>query len=187
MIKPLGKIGVIGAKGGQSSIRPVKVEQIGTGRGRRGFVEDLRPQKLRELEERVGSKRAARVWRLLKKGVVGTLPELCAYDWLQRKPWLQFEFQSSQLGGRMVAGGAVVDFLISGLSSDGLYCWRIQGEYWHAGREREAKDATQKMRLLSTKIGGVPVVAVVDLWEMDVYDRYPEVFERAEFGVGLRG
>jgi len=180
------RVGVLGLEKALDSVRPAAPPKVGTGRGRRGFVQDLAPDKLRDIEQRIGTKRAQKIWRLMKRGVIGTLPELCAYEWLERKPWLVFEFQSSQLGGRMISGGAVVDFVIYGLSAEGCYCWRIQGEYWHQGREREANDEAQRVRLLSLRIGGVPVAAVVDLWEYDIYDKYPRVFEAAEFGVELR-
>jgi len=48
------------------------------------------------------------------------------------------------------------------------------------------QDEIQKIRLAKLKIGGIPVVAVVDLWENDIYDRSPEVFELAEAGLELR-
>ena len=80
-----------------------------------------------------------------------------------------------------------MDFLVYGLTPDGLYCWRVQGEYWHKGPEVERKDATQVQRLRGLKIGGVPVIDVIDLWENDIYQLWPLVFERAEAGLGLRG
>ncbi len=184
-IKRLGKVGKVGRVGKRGRIKPAGVLLGGvTG----GGVEqlDLTPEPLKDVERRIGATRARRVWKLMQKGVVGTLPELVTYDWLERRT-LEFQFQSGQLGGRRMRGGAVVDFVISGLAADGLYLWRIQGEYWHQGGEVEAKDEVQKARLRRLKIGGVPVVAVVDLWENDVYDRYPSIFLKAEAGMGLRG
>ena len=156
-------------------------------RGGQGVEQlNLVPEQLAVAARRIGEKRARRVWKLMEKGVQGTLPELLTYDWLERQK-LGFQFQSGQMGGRRTSGGAVVDFIVDGLAADGLYIWRVQGEYWHKGPAVERKDWMQKARLLRLKIGGVPVVEVVDLWENDVYDRYPEVFRRAEMGMGLRG
>ena len=138
----------------------------------------------------VGWKRARECWNLAQKGlkgtIQGTLPELCAYAWLQRRG-IMFEFQAPLLGGRQTSGGAMLDFLVMGLSSNGHYAWRIQGEYWHTMPEVELKDFVQAARLKRLKVGGIPIVEVVDLWENDIYDRYPEVFEQAEAGMGLRG
>lgn len=147
---------------------------------------DLMPEEIRALAARIGTDRAREVQDLRARGVEGSAPELCTYEWLESRK-LAFDFQSSQMGGRRVSGGAVVDFLIYGLSGNGVYVWRVQGEYWHSSRESESHDAEQARRLRLLKIGGEPVVEVVDLWEADIYDQYPRVFQLAEFGVGLRG
>jgi len=145
---------------------------------------ELDPPELTLAAEAIGRERAQRVWRLREKGAVGTLPELCTMEWLERKR-TPYEFQSAQMGGRRIAGGAVIDFLVD-ISAAGWYVWRVQGEYWHSGMETEARDEAQAERLMRLRIGGRPVAAVVDLWELDIYDRYPTVFELAEAGVGMR-
>ena len=178
----VGKIARVGKIGLRGRVKPARVEEGITGGGIKQL--DTAPEGLREVERRIGQERARRVWKLMGR-VTGTLPELCTYDWLERRK-IAFDFQSAQMGGRLISGGAIVDFVISELSSNGLYVWRVQGEYWHQGPDVVLKDETQRARLLRLKIGGVPVVGVVDLWENDVYDRYPEVFTRAEFGVELR-
>jgi hypothetical protein len=183
----IGKIARVGRAGRMwrtKVISPAGAEGPLTGGGVRQL--DLMPEALRVMARRVGDKRARRVWKLMERGIQGTLPELLTYDWLERQK-VGFQFQSGQMGGRRTSGGAVVDVSVDGLEADGLYIWRVQGEYWHKGPEVERKDWMQKARLLRLKIGGVPVVEVVDLWENDVYDRYPEVFRRAEMGMGLRG
>ena len=147
---------------------------------------DTLPEELQEVAQRVGRDRAMTIWRLWRRGILGTAPELLTYDWLEGHHY-GFEFQSPQMGGRLIVGGAVVDFLISGMSANGYAVWRIMGEYWHASPEVEQKDEDQRLRLLRMKVGGIPVTQVVDLWEGDVYERTPEVFEMAEQGVGLRG
>lgn len=186
MITRLPKVGRVGKVGLRSAVRPSRGVKLASLTG--GGVEQLNvmPEQLALIAQRIGDKRARDVWKLKMKGVQGTLPELCAYDWLEGRK-LVFEFQSSVMGGRRVSGGAVLDFLIYGLSANGIICWRIQGEYWHAGPDVEQKDFVQKARLQGLKIGGIPIVDVVDVWENDVYDRYPEVFMRAEAGIGLRG
>jgi len=182
-IKRLGRVAKMGKVGKRKVITRPVLEGAVTGGGVKQL--DLTPEGLKDVERRIGATRARRVWKLMQKGVVGTLPELCTYEWLERRK-LEFEFQSSQLGGRRIRGGAVVDFVISGLAAEGLYVWRIQGIYWHQGGEVEAKDEVQKARLLRLKIGGVPIVAVVDLDEGDVYDDFPAVFEEAEQGISSR-
>lgn len=174
------------AKVGKVGLRPlhkVGVTRVAglTGGGVRQL--DLVPEQLRVVARRIGDTRAKRVWKLMQR-VQGSLPELCTYDWLERRK-LGFQFQSGQMGGRRMSGGAVVDFIVDGLAADGLYVWRVQGDYWHQGIEVERKDDVQKMRLLRLKIGGIPVVAVVDLWESAIYDRYPDVFRQAEMGMEL--
>jgi len=182
----IGKLARVGRVGLRS---PVK--RVGVDLGRKltgGGVEQLNlvPEALRVWARRVGETRARRVWKLMQRGIQGSLPELCTYDWLESRK-IVFQFQASLMGGWMMSGGAVVDFLISGLSANGLYVWRVMGEYWHKGPDVERKDWVQRSRMLRLKVGGVPVVAVVDMWENDVYDRYPEVFRRGEVGIGLRG
>ena len=79
----------------------------------------------------------------------GTYPEYKAFRWLERhgyEPYEDFQFQSSQMGGRRVFGGAVVDFDFPWFPM----AWRIQGEYWHTGDpSEEARDIMQKLTLES--------------------------------------
>lgn len=183
-MKKISRVAKLGRIGGTKPALPVGVMRVeGTGGGTRQM--NLLPEQVRVWARRIGDKRAKEVWRLTRAGVQGTLPELLTYAWLQRRN-IAFEFQTAALGGRQTHGGAVLDFLVSGLSSNGLYAWRVHGEYWHTGPDVEEKDFVQACRLLHIKVGGVPIVAVVDLWENDVYDRSPEVFEKAEVGMGLR-
>lgn len=178
----LSRVGRMGRMGPSKRVPPMTTGGL-TGGGVRQL--NLMPEQLRTMARLIGDDRARAVWRLMEAGIVGTLPELCAYDWLQGHK-IAFEFQSSQMGGRSTSGGAVVDFVVHGLSANGIYIWRIQGEYWHQGAEVERKDRIQRVGLMRLRLGGIPVVAVVDLWELDVYERFPEVFERAEAGMGLR-
>ncbi len=137
-----------------------------------------------ELAQRIGQERAQRILRLRGKGIIGTVPELATYDWLENRGF-SFEFQSSMLGGQYMHGGAVVDFLVADISRMGWYVWRVQGQYWHQGLEVGVKDESQKARLRRAWIKGIPVVEVVDLYERRILDDYPDVFEKAEAGVEL--
>lgn len=182
-ISKISRVGRSGRVGGLAAVKPVKLEGGVTGGGIRQL--NVLPPALREMARRIGNRRARDVWGLMRRGVVGTLPELCTYHWLERRK-LTFEYQSHQMGGRRQSGGAVLDFLISGLAAEGWYVWRVQGRYWHQGAEVERKDEIQKINLAKLKIGGVPVVAVVDLDEHDLYDDYPQVFWDAEIGKSSR-
>lgn len=142
------------------------------------------PPQLRRLARRIGRKRANEVWRVQQK-VRATAPEALAYAWLEDWDY-RFDFQSSQLGGLWVRGGAVVDFVIYDMSFEGVYLWRIQGEHWHQGARKQHADKLQKDRLRNIQVGGLPVAAVVDLWEYDIYDRPEETFERARVGEQMR-
>jgi hypothetical protein len=133
---------------------------------------------------KVSRERAMRALRVQKQGVVGSLPELLAYDWLQSRNRI-FDFQSSIMGGRLIMGGAVADFIIEDLIPGGLVVWRVQGDYWHIQPDRVQSDFMQKERLLSESYMGVPVEQVVDLWESSIYWAAPFVFEMAEGGVEI--
>ena len=183
LIHRIGRIGRIG-KIGLTTRPPARIEPPQIAGPRRA---ELMPPKLYDMVRMIGYRRARRCWRLVKQGIQATLPEYCTYDWLESRPWLEFDFQTSLMGGRWELGGAVADFIIAGLNPEGLYVWRVQGDYWHSGREKMMQDEEQRLRLLQYTFRGVPIVAVVDLWETDIYQRYPLVFEMAEYGVGLRG
>lgn len=133
---------------------------------------------------KVSRERAMRAYRLLKQGIVGSLPELLTYDWLQSRNRI-FDFQSSIMGGRLILGGAVADFIIEDLIPGGLVIWRVQGDYWHTQADRVQSDFIQRERLLTESYMGVPVEQVVDLWESAIYWAAPYVFEMAEGGVEI--
>lgn len=74
---------------------------------------------------------------------IGTRPEWAIFNALTRLK-VDFEFQSSQLGGRRNRGGAVLDFYIS---SQNLGI-NIQSLFWHYGRpEAVANDRMQRLAL----------------------------------------
>ena len=92
--------------------------------------------------------------------------ELICLRWLDKKGITDFEFQSSQMGGWYELGGAVVDFLFSERSLG----WRVHGEYWHTGVEKEATDAVQRELLESQGW------TMVDIWGSSL--ETPEMVER---------
>lgn len=72
-----------------------------------------------------------------------------------------FTFQASENGGRLVLGGAVVDFQIyQGTVTTVI---RVQGDYWHSLPDRVLKDKAQFDLLKSRGY------LVWDAWEHDVY------------------
>ena len=181
-VRKVARVGIINPS---RPIKPMRVGRVSGGTRGVQLQLDLMPEDMRAAAARIGTDRAREVQELRDRGIEGSLPELCTYEWLERRK-LAFDFQSAQMGGRRVRGGTVVDFIIYGLSGNGVYQWRVQGDYWHSSRESARNDAELARRLRRLKIGGEPVAAVVDLWESDIYDRYPRVFQLAEFGEGLR-
>lgn len=179
----LQRVARLGAIGTVSVERPVVVHLPERPRGPR--VADLTPLRVREWARLIGHERAMDVNRLVERGVIGSLPEMCTYVWLESRKYL-FEFQSALMGGRVIRGGAVADMLIYDLAPGGIVVWRVQGDYWHGSRDAIARDQEQRARLMTSWHAGMPVVRVTDLWETDIYDRYPEVFRLAEVGMELR-
>lgn len=107
----------------------------------------------------------------------GTYPEYLAFDWLEDHGYevlVDFIFQSSQMGGRQLYGGAVVDFDFPGLR----IAWRVMGEHWHLGNPAvEARDEMQKMALATYGY------TVVDCWAEDVIRRTDWVLSNAVVGI----
>ncbi len=74
---------------------------------------------------------------------LGTRPEYAIYQALVRLK-VDFEYQSSKLGGRLDRGGAVLDFYIGSLNI-GI---SVMSEFWHYGRpEAIANDRMQRLAL----------------------------------------
>lgn len=74
---------------------------------------------------------------------LASTPEKAVYGAL-KKLGVDFVFQSSQLGGRNVRGGAIIDFFIPILS----LAINIQSEFWHYGNpDRIAQDRIQRLAL----------------------------------------
>ena len=101
--------------------------------------------------------------------IASDLERICL-SWLDKRGITDYEFQSSQMGGRFELGGSIVDFLFY----ERALAWRVQGEYYHRGVEKEGTDAIQRELLESQ--GWV----VVDLWEDDLTpERINDTLERA--------
>jgi len=113
--------------------------------------------------------------------VPGSLPERIVWKWLERKGHL-YEAQMPQFGGRVLAGGAVVDFIVYDLAGMPVVI-RVQGDYWHGpmrpGQQSRDDDQSARLRLQG--------YLVVDLWEGDIYeavqhDRLSQYIEGALLG-----
>jgi len=78
----------------------------------------------------------------------GSYPEYLVFTELEKMGFeygVDFQYQSSELGGRQRLGGAVVDFELP------LYhiAGRVQGEYWHLRTaETREHDITQELLLM---------------------------------------
>ena len=94
--------------------------------------------------------------------------EAIVVRWLDRHK-IDYQFQSSLMGGYYELGGSVVDIL---LPARGL-AWRIQGEYWHQRVSQVGRDMVQK-ELLSG-LGW----QVIDIWGRDVHNRLNETMTKA--------
>lgn len=95
---------------------------------------------------------------------VGTLPERIVWKWLDDHDHL-YTYQLAEMGGRDVAGGAVIDFTVYDLAAQPVTI-RVQGDYWHGSQfpERQARDDEQATRL--RQMGYI----VLDLWESAIYE-----------------
>ena len=137
----------------------------------------------RELERRLRDEKAAkRIVKLREKFPYATLPELITYDWLHyHKYWFIFQ---AEIGQRTHKGSLIPDFVIA-RGGQGL-AWQIQGEYWHKDEMVRARDKAVALALKGQSIAGLRISDVVELWEDDIYNKRPQVFEQAMLGVGIR-
>ena len=102
-----------------------------------------------------------------EQGVEGSIPEMLVHRELTRRK-VAFDFQSSQMGGRLQLGGAVVDFLFE----DRKLCLRVMGKYWHSPFDRMGhgvNDEEQRLMLIGRGYD------VKDLWEKTIMD--PDLLE----------
>lgn len=93
------------------------------------------------------------------------LEEKFALELLRRG--IPFEAQVSVAGGRVFAGGAVVDFILPQMKT----AIRIQGAYWHGSGLKRASDDAETLKLASLGY------RVIDVWEEDIKYRLNWVFD----------
>ncbi len=112
--------------------------------------------------DRVGETRAQQalnVWR--KRTGSKTLPELLAEAWLMSRG-MNYETQFD-------LGWARPDFVLFDVVPAAAVVLECQGDYWHSRPEAVAHDAMRKGQLLTTTARGLPIRAVVEVWEHDIY------------------
>jgi len=97
--------------------------------------------------------------------------EILVIRWLD-KHGIEYQFQTSLMGGFYSLGGAVVDFIIP----EGNLAWRVMGEYYHLQVEIRSHDAIQREML--TAMG----FTVVDIWGEDVLKRIDVTLNKALMG-----
>lgn len=126
---------------------------------------------------------AKRMMTLAQKFPQASLPELVTMDWLNRNGY-DYEFQVPIMGGRRVAGGAVLDFVV--ITGGQAIAWAVQGEYWHTRRNIRLRDQAQYERLLGQYVAGFRVHSIAQLWEDAIYHQRPMVFYQALAGISTR-
>ena len=102
--------------------------------------------------------------------------EALVFDYLVRHK-IEFQFQTSLMGGIYELGGMVVDFLLP----ERRIALRIMGTYWHKGVVKEGSDLIQREMLAN--MGWI----VVDIWEDDILDpaRLNETMRKALQGIEM--
>lgn len=147
-------------------------------------VAALVPDAQERLANQLGDEQLAkRVLALQKKWPQGTVPELIAMDYLERRR-ATYGFQVWVIGGRKIKGGQVLDFVVD--HGRNVHIWEIQGVYWHQRQDKMAADAAQRLALMGIRIWGKPVGAVIELWDSrlatDNRSKRQQVLEAAMVG-----
>ena len=173
----LGKIGEIGEIGPLRERKKIPIGEALPGDAPR--TQNLLSEEMRALEARIGTYWARQIAALQARGILGSVPELMVYSWLEGRS-IPFEFQSAMYGGRGIKGGQVLDFILKHLPE--LMVWRVMGDYWHTRPGTPEQDRLERVMLLGANIGGESVSAVVDLWESDIYDRMETTMRAAMAG-----
>lgn len=120
-------------------------------------------QEQESLAERLGDENLAkRVLKRKKTMPKATVPELIFMDFLDRRR-IKYSYQQYLLGGRVLKGGQVVDFIIE--DAGRVIIVEVQGLYWHSKPEKQRIDVAQRMALLALTIFGRRVSSVVELWD----------------------
>jgi len=135
------------------------------------------PEEIQALIPRIGERNARTVWRMQRKGIQGSVPELLAYAWLEARR-IPFDFQSAVFAARRLRGGLVLDFVLYNLA-EGCMVWRIQGGYWHGSAAARRRDAADKVRLRGARVNGATIRYVIDIYERDILRSPNSVFRDA--------
>lgn len=121
---------------------------------------------------------ARRIVKLQEKHPYGTVPEMMAVDYLQRKQE-RYTYQA-QLYGGWRAGGMVPDFVVH--RPGGLLAMLINGNYWHPHPQKNEAD---KMRIRGAPTDGGRISNVVIVWESALMRMKDEVLDAAMAGIEL--
>ena len=107
------------------------------------------------------------------KPIMSDIEEI-VYNFLTKRS-IEFEFQSSMLGGRYELGGSIADFTIYEL----YLIFRVHGDYWHRPITKQATDAVQRELLESQGW------TVVDIYgsDLETPEEVNNTLERALQGV----
>jgi very-short-patch-repair endonuclease len=110
-----------------------------------------------------------------KEEVIGTLEERIMYLALTKRN-IEFDFQSSIQGGRLLLGGMVADFILL----DRPVIIRVQGTKWHQGLLATARDEIQKAYLEA--MGYI----ILDIWDWQIHnEELLEDWLRTNIDVGV--
>jgi hypothetical protein len=122
-----------------------------------------------KLVEATGSETMAkRILKLKKQYPNGTYPELVVMDWLMQHN-VKWAYQFWVLGGKVLSGGQVVDFVVD-VGSRAIVI-EVQGNYWHTRGGSIQHDFAERLALLGITIWGKKV-GVVEVWESRIMDKY---------------
>lgn len=141
------------------------------------------PEEIQQLIPKMGERNARTVWKWKRRGLQATAPEILVYEWLTGRK-IPFTFQSSQFGGRTFRGGVVHDFMLQ--VGGGVMVWMVQGMHFHSSASQRQHDQIIKIRTKASRPNGQKVLAVVELWEADLYKNVNRVCREALRGRGLR-
>lgn len=139
------------------------------------------------LTNAVGDRQLAKkILKLKQKYPDATTLELAIMEYLDRKR-IKYIFQQWLLGGRILKGGQVVDFIVQKNAN-----WLVieaQGNYWHTRGGSEEKDRAQAFALLGLSFQGKKISKVVSIWESRIMQpnkaRREQTLQLALMGIEL--
>jgi hypothetical protein len=123
------------------------------------FVDD----ELARLTDTLGDEQLAKKCLHLKqKFPDASMLEIVMMEWFDRKH-VKYVFQQWLLGGRILRGGQVTDFIVD-LGGSAMVI-EAQGNYWHSRPGSVQHDLEQKFALLGINIWGKKIEMVINVWE----------------------